>query len=499
MITAENQIIRLTLLAKLDFLPGATALVREVLNKLGLEEKDARHLELVVEEACVNVIENAFEGETGTYDIAVIRRPGQIIVAVEDRGLPVDFKKLEEDGQESGLGMLLMKALADEVHFINLGRRGKRVELVKNLPEKNLDRYLAESVAEMAQAAKIAAPPYKDTDITIRLMRPDESINLSRCAYRCYGYTYSTDNFYFPERVRELLESGLMVSVVALDPENEIVGHLSIIKESPDSLVAEIGQAIVDPRCRGNGVLKHMGRFMNRYNRETCLFGTYGEAVTVHTYSQKSALSGGGKETGILLGFTPATMFFKDIQGEENRKRRPVVFFYTRMNEEPHRDVYLPAHHSGILHRIYENSGLMRNFISGPSPDLPQRSQVNVKVQTEASRAFMQVVEYGQDLNDLIKFRLKELCTRRVDCIYLDLPLSHPAVQRYCASMEMLGFFFGGILPEQLDGDCLRLQFINNAELELENVEIATDYSREMFKYVLEASGLATGKSPSFS
>jgi hypothetical protein len=153
------------------------------------------------------------------------------------------------------------------------------------------------------------------------------------------------------------------------------------------------------------------------------------------------------------------------------------------------------VHHSGILHRIYENTGLMRNFVTGTAPDLPERSQVNLKVQTEASRAFMQVVEYGQDLNDLIKFRLKELCTRRVDCIYLDLPLSHPAVQRYCASLEMLGFFFGGILPELYDGDCLRLQYINNAELELENVQIATDYSKEMFQYVLDASGLAAGYS----
>jgi anti-sigma regulatory factor (Ser/Thr protein kinase) len=498
MTTSENQIIRLSLLAKLDLLPGATALVREVLGKLGLKEKDARRLELVVEEACVNVIENAFEGENGTYDISVIRRPGQIVIAVEDRGLPIDYKKMEEDGQESGLGMVLMKALADEVHFLNLGRQGKRVELVKNLPEKDLEIYLEESIAEMSQA-KEATQIFADTDITIRLMRPEESINLSRCAYRCYGYTYSTDNFYFPERVHELLDSGLMVSVVAVDTKGDIVGHLSIMKQSLDALVAEIGQAIVDPRCRGNGVLKRMGRFLNSYNKENCLFGTYGEAVTVHTYSQKSALSGGGKETGILLGFTPATMFFKNIQGEENRKRRPVVFFYTRINEEPCRDVYLPAHHSGILHRIYENTGLMRNIVTGLLPDLPECSKVDVKVQTEASRAFMQVIEYGQDLNELIKFRLKELCTRRIDCIYLDLPLSHPAVQRFCPSLEMLGFFFGGILPEQYDGDCLRLQFINNAELELVHVEVATEYSKELFQYVLNASGLAPVKPQSFS
>jgi hypothetical protein len=146
----------------------------------------------VVEEACVNVIQNSFEDDTGNYDVAVLRRPGQVIVAVEDRGLPVDYKKLEED-KESGLGVVLMKAFADEVQFLNLGRQGKRVEIIKNLPEKDLDRFLREAQASVAQASS----PVNESDITVRLMRPDETINLARCAYRCYGYTYASDHIYY--------------------------------------------------------------------------------------------------------------------------------------------------------------------------------------------------------------------------------------------------------------------------------------------------------------
>jgi serine/threonine-protein kinase RsbW len=144
---AETQVVRLNLLAKLDFLPGATALVRDVTCKLGLEDKDARRLELVVEEACVNVIEHAFEDEVGSYDIVIARRPGQIVVAVEDQGLPLDIKKIEEDG-ETGLGVALMRAFADEVHFLNLGRQGKRVELIKTLPENSLEDVLKETATQ---------------------------------------------------------------------------------------------------------------------------------------------------------------------------------------------------------------------------------------------------------------------------------------------------------------------------------------------------------------
>ena len=119
----ENQIIRLTLLAKLDFLPGATALVREITNKLGLNDKDARRLELVVEEACVNVIEHAFEGEIGSYDIVVERRPGQIIAAVEDRGA---VGRVEVGRLHDRIGVREQVGRNVEVTAVHLGPRRRQ-------------------------------------------------------------------------------------------------------------------------------------------------------------------------------------------------------------------------------------------------------------------------------------------------------------------------------------------------------------------------------------
>jgi anti-sigma regulatory factor (Ser/Thr protein kinase) len=486
--TAEQQIIRLNLLARLDLLPGITGMVRDVAGKLGLDDRDAHRLELVVEEACVNVIEHAFEGETGNFDIIVMRRPGQIVVAVEDRGLPFDYKNLEA-GEPSGLGTILMKAFADEVHFLNLGRNGKRVELVKNLPDKNEGNLLRE--AQSLPDTPVKPITIAEKDITIRLMRPAESLNLARIAYRCYGYTYFTDQIYFPDKVREMIESGLMVSVVALNPANEIIGHASVVKETPGSLVGEAGQAIVDPRFRGGGIFKKIDAYLRNHCKNMGMLGAFGEAVTQHTYSQLVGISGDAFETGILLGDVPATMYFKNIQKAEIPRRRPDVFFYIRFNEGPMRDVYLPPHHAGILRSIYKHAGLHRNFLSAAEmPELPERSQVDVTVLADASQAMLVVKEYGKDLEDLVKFRLKELCLRRIESIYIDLPLSHPAVQRVCASMELLGFFFGGILPEFENGDILCLQFYNNVELELKDVHLAFDFSKELFQYVLKAGGL---------
>ena len=52
-------------------------------------------------------------------------------------------------------------------------------------------------------------------------MRPDEGAALARCFYRVYGYSYG-EFLYYPEKVRELLESGLQTSLAAVTPAGEI-------------------------------------------------------------------------------------------------------------------------------------------------------------------------------------------------------------------------------------------------------------------------------------
>jgi len=148
-------------------------------------------------------------------------------------------------------------------------------------------------------------------------------------------------------------------------------------------------------------------------------------------------------------GDVPSTVYFKNIQKAGIPERRPHIFIYVKFNEGPLRNIYLPPYHAGILRPIYEHGGLLRNFLTAAEiPQLPEHYQLDVMVMADAGHAILIVKEYGQDLKDMVKFRLKELCLRRIESMCIDLPLTRPAVQRYCASMKMLGFFFGGILPE---------------------------------------------------
>ncbi len=477
----DKSVVAITVLIDAELLPAVVDFVRRAANHLGLKDKAAEHLDRAVETVCRNVIDRAFEpDEEGRYDVYVLRRPGQVIIAVEDRGLPFDYVPLQE-GSDTALPDMLHRSFADEIRFVNLGRRGNRVELVKHLPHADVREHLSEN--EHHRTVRAPAAP-EDTPLEVRMMRPEESFELSRCVYRSYGYSYDWDYVYYPDRIRELQESGLMHSCVAVTPEGEFVGHLAVTLERPDSPVGEAGQAVVDPRFRGHRLFERMKTFLSERAKEWGIYGLSSEATAVHPYSQKGNLHLGAKETGYLLGYIPASVSYKKIGEDKEGRRGSVALFYMRVNLEPERDVYPPGAYRGAAQQVIEHNGLRRTIKNASDLEMASSSLVTVNVRQDHNLAFLRVEEPGADLGELVRLRVRELCLHRVDCIYVDLPLSHPATAQAGTRLRDLGFFFGGIIPEAysgaIGGDVLRLQYLNNIEIKPGDVYIASDFGGEL-------------------
>jgi anti-sigma regulatory factor (Ser/Thr protein kinase) len=479
----EQSIARVTVRANVDLLPPVVDFVKHTTRWLGLRDAVAKHLDRAVGTVCRNVIEHAFGlDEDGHYDVHVLRRPGKVVVAVEDRGLPFDYVRFQ-DGEDRVLPEMLHRSFADEIRFVNLGRGGNRVELVKNLPRADVREHLPED--EHREVLEAPAAP-AELPLEIRAMRPEESFGLSRCVYRSYGYSYDGDFIYYPDRIRELQEKGLMRSCVAITPDGEFVGHLAVTVERPDAPVGEAGQAVVDPRFRGHHLFPRMKTFMAEQAARGGMYGLFSEATAVHPYSQRGNLELGATETGFLLGYIPASVTYKEISEDREPQRGSVALFYLRTNAEPQRSVHPPAAYRREVRRVIEHNGLRREIEGGGEPELPTSSRMSVDVRRDHNLAFMRVEQPGSDLTGLVRQRLRELCLHRVDCVYVDLPLSHPATSRAGAGLRELGVFFGGIVPEAhpAGGDILRLQYLNNVEVERGDVSTASDFGRELLDLI---------------
>jgi serine/threonine-protein kinase RsbW len=94
------------------------------------------------------------------------------------------------------------------------------------------------------------------------------------------------------------------------------------------------------------------------------------------------------------------------------------------------------------------------------------------------------IKSYGIDFELIIHSKIKEIKNRKIDCIYIDLPLSDKNTPEYTTIMENAGFFFAGIIPELYDGDILRLQYLNNIDIVKDSIITVSDFCNELLNYV---------------
>src|SRR5262245_30331533 len=478
---AERLIARITLRAEPDDLPAVLAFLRAVGTRLGLDENAVAVLARATGAVCLNVIEHAFEPDAdATFDVTLMRRPGQLVLVVEDQGLPFDWSRLQS-GDTTASPPLTDGV--DAVRFLNLGTQGNRVEIVKHLPFDHIETYVASGRAPSPSTSTEAST----APVTVRAMTPEDAIGVARCTYAVYGYSVPDDYLYVPDRMREMLDGGLLEMCVGATPDGEIVSCCTREVAQAGAPVGYLGEGMVDPRFRGHRLLEQMIAFLQRRTTEQGMLGLYAEAVTVHPFSQKSNLALGFTETGIQLADEAPAVVFKRIAGVTASTRTATVLTFLKTSEGPRRSVYVPARHQAMIHRIYERGRLARTIASAVTTVPTGAAQVSVEVFPKWSEAALHVVAYGADLVDVVRTRLRELLLRRIDWISIDLPLSHPGAIHHSERIEALGFFFAGIIPDLVGDDVLRLQYLNEVEADLASVQLASDFGKEIFAYVVEA------------
>ncbi len=111
----------------------------EQLARLGVDEHTQSALQVAVGELATNSIKHAYGGRAGQpIHISVASRDGGVVIQVEDFGEPFDPAAYRQPNldemNESGVGLYIVKRLADEFSFDLARKRGTRWTLVKYQP-----------------------------------------------------------------------------------------------------------------------------------------------------------------------------------------------------------------------------------------------------------------------------------------------------------------------------------------------------------------------------
>lgn len=480
-IISGGDLVRITFPAHISYLPVIQNSTTRISSWFGFSDAALTNIELMIEESLVSVITSSFEHDDyGLITFSIKYKPGSLTFSFEDKGLPVSVEMLEKD-EVSSLGILIIKHLADEFRFINLGKDGKRLEIVKNVPQESIAALLDSTPAPET------TPAATDEELQFRLLTPDDAVDLARLTYRAYGYTYS-GLAYLPEKLKEQLEFGYMKAVVVFNSTGLMIANLGLFFDKPGAKVADSGMAIVDPRYRGHNLFKRMKSFAIEHGRETGMYGLYSESVTIHPYTQKGNMSLGAKEIGCLIAFIGEHITFKKINEDGLSQRQAVMLYYLKINQEPEREVFVPQNYHDFIADIYKELGLKRKIYTENSGILFQElgdTIITTSFKPDFNIASIIVERYGADIVQRIKTTVKEFCIKKVDTIYLELPLCDAHTMYFANDFRELGFFMGGVIPEFRDGDVLKMQYLNNLYIDPAKIIVASERGRKVLAFIL--------------
>ncbi|MBZ0242102.1 MAG: ATP-binding protein, partial [Bacteroidales bacterium] len=273
---------------------------------LGFKQKECYHIELLLEEILSNTIKFDFmPGQKEAINISFEKTTLGMAVSIHSKSIPLDIEKIksfERADKEnilkhniSGLGSLIINKLADNLSYTNKGRDGQFIHFEKNLPQE----LVADSKIFDQSNAEIKVK--SDFDFYMRRLKPEEALFISQLAYYAYHVSYANDKIYYPESVRKLNEEGEMLSVVAVNKENEdIIGHVAALTEDLSGL-PEMAVAFVNPQYRGGGCLHKSSEYLFGLLKKDNAEGVLVHAVTTHSYSQKAAYKLGMRDTAIFI------------------------------------------------------------------------------------------------------------------------------------------------------------------------------------------------------
>jgi Acetyltransferase (GNAT) family len=274
---------------------------------------------------------------------------------------------------------------------------------------------------------------------------------LVACFRRCYGETYPNDDFYDVPRLTQRIESGSLRSAIAIADDGTLVGHTGLTIRHPGANAIEAGNTVVDPACRGQGLLGQLAALLNRLCVEAGYLAYLHYPTAAHDIMQKASVRG-GFETGVMLDYVPAETDYRAIDRAEGRVAATVV--YQPFARAPQRSVWMAARYLDVARQLYDAASLDRSLQIANDSTTAQNTRVAASFNARRGLHHVHVATIGNDFAHAIA----AASNAEAAVSHVDLCLDDPGIGGAVAALRTQQYFFCALLPEFAHTDVLRMQ-----------------------------------------
>lgn len=409
----------------------------------------------------------------------------------------VEFRLLEHgvpmgDDIDSGLGADIRKRIRpaqvfDKVYWVQKGQEGSELHLVAHRDAtviEALENYRQQHEHHDAVAHADVKPTTTTAQYAIRGYRAEDGLTIARKIYDAYGRSYPNPDLYIPDRIERLNREGRLHSILCTASDGEVVGHFAL--ERPDlGPIGESGQAVIDHRHRGHGLMGPMRAAVEAAGADLGLLGIWSQPTARHPVSQRMNLKFGSFPSALCLGTTPAAASLRGgVSGQREDTSMPArhscFLYWHPLTAEPPVVAYVPSAYAPLIERLYAVRGRIANVKTDAVGLTPSgHSPVHTRFDNVRSVAWVTIDAVTTGSYDAILAAVDAMEKGAgAATIFIDLPIDDPGTADLSTNLLATGIRFAGIGPRfrKVDDarraeDVLRLQH-NPAPVDIEGLVV---------------------------
>ncbi len=490
----KNARIVLTLPAETDYIPVSQNAVRVFARQCGFEDSQANLIALALEESFIYALEMGYEGVKGEIRITLSTTSTGLKINIHSSGLPLNPDQLPayspkhalKNQDLHGLSFFLVKKLMDRVYFSALPSGQREMTMLKHLSLNDSREQHGTAQPSENKTVRLKAGSDSESHHHIRLAVPEDAEEIARAAMLSHDSILFNEDMYYPARVKEMIQSHQMVSVVAVTEDNVLFGHGALVPLGPNSLVEELTYGFILPEFRGRKGSSEIARSLmdNALNRGA--HAIMALSVTSHVHSQKSLLKFGFIETALLLATsTGASNWTENETNEPDRIGNLLQIKYLGNIKSP--VLFVPSRHQQIIRDIYSRVDGDVHFST--REQYPANISNESKILSESNLVegwgFICVLEYGGDVEEKVQQIVHEAIKLELVAIHLLLPMDNPATPYFASVFENKGFFFSGVGPGEDAKEYFILQYITR-DIGYDSIYVVEGMGQRIKNYVIE-------------
>lgn len=327
--------------------------------------------------------------------------------------------------------------------------------------------------------------PLTDATVTLHQLEPADAPSLTRCIYRCYGWTYPGTDFYYPERVAAAIARGDRIGEVAVDEHGEVVAHWGAVFVAEGIL--ESGGTVTDPRFRHRGLADQLGDRLLARLVDLGATGRLREPVLTHPATQGIALREGATAVGILLNATEPIQQVGITDGLLTH-RPSLSQMYSPLTPLEPATIWIPATYEPIVRHIVDGTDWPRDFgHTDITAEHPETSSMSSSYDSNRHSGEVTVSLIGTDLVEALDDTIEQLRHAGAEVVTVRLPANDPALASFGAELEVLALSFASFVPRFGSfGDSLMLQWLRDPDVDDSDWVFADDRIRSLSRLVVD-------------